>query len=82
MKQIRYSKQAAKALKAMQRDTASRILSAVNAYALGKAVDVKKMAGSSYFRIRSGKWRIVLDDQGLIVLIVKIGPRGDVYKGR
>lgn len=36
----------------------------------------------STWRIRVGDWRVIytIEDERLIVLVVKIGPRGDVYR--
>ncbi len=82
MKQVRYSKQAAKMLKAMQPDITLRIVNTIDTFARGKSVDIKKMTGTTYSRIRVGKWRIIIDEVDIVVLIVKIGSRGDIYKGR
>ena len=45
-------------------------------------LDVKKLAGEPYHRLRVGNWRIIFDrDDGVkIIAIEKIKPRGDVYK--
>lgn len=45
-------------------------------------LDTKPLAGQTGFRLRVGQFRIVYarhDDQ-LIIEIVKVRPRGDVYK--
>jgi mRNA interferase RelE/StbE len=36
-----------------------------------------------YYRIRVGDWRIIytIKDDVLIVIVVQLGPRGDVYEG-
>ena len=45
-------------------------------------LDVAKLAGREGFRLRIGDWRAVFTvDQGrLLVLVLDIGPRGDIYK--
>ena len=46
---------------------------------------VEKLSGSENFhRIREGDYRIIytIKDKDLIVLVVKIGHRKDVYRGR
>ena len=52
--------------------------------AMGKtgldANNVKALVGSPYIRLRVGDWRVVMDDQGAILEIVKIGPRGGIYE--
>lgn len=47
------------------------------------AAGVKKLAGHELYRLRSGSYRILyaIFDKRLIVLVVKIGHRRDVYRG-
>lgn len=43
----------------------------------------KKLAGvNSFYRIRTGDYRVIynIDDQVLLILVVKIGNRKDVYR--
>jgi mRNA interferase RelE/StbE len=45
-------------------------------------LDVDKLKGAPAYRLRIGQYRIVytrLDDQ-LIIEVIKIRPRGDIYK--
>ena len=45
--------------------------------------DIKKMSGyDDFFRLRIGSFRIIysIDNQNLIVEIIAIGNRGDIYK--
>ena len=43
-----------------------------------------KLSGLEYYRVRQGDYRIVyeIEDDMLIVIVVKIGHRRDVYRGR
>lgn len=45
-------------------------------------LDIKRLQGELYFRLRVGKWRIIYDrdDEIRIIAIEKIKPRGGVYK--
>ncbi len=45
-------------------------------------LDIKKLTGEPYYRLRVGDWRIIYDRQEelKIIAIEKIKPRGDVYK--
>jgi mRNA interferase RelE/StbE len=45
-------------------------------------LDVKKMEGEPYWRLRVGNWRVIFDrqDSVRIIAIEKIKPRGDAYK--
>jgi mRNA interferase RelE/StbE len=47
-----------------------------------KNLDIKRLEGEPYYRLRIGKWRIIFDRQDAIniIAIEKIKPRGDVYK--
>lgn len=80
MKKIAYSKDAAKALRKMQPKRAAAIVAKVEAFARGEAVDLKKLQGSEFYRIRVGQDRVIVDDQTMLVLVIKAGPRGDIYK--
>jgi mRNA interferase RelE/StbE len=45
--------------------------------------DAKKLAGDSdLYRVRVGDYRIIyeVEDRALLVLVVRIGTRGDVYR--
>ena len=44
---------------------------------------VKKLSGSDLHRVRVGDYRIVYEVKGavLLVLVVRIGTRGEVYRG-
>lgn len=45
-------------------------------------LDIKKLEGGPYYRMRVGNWRIIFDrqDEVRVITIEKIKPRGDVYK--
>ena len=80
MKKINYSKDAARALSRMQPKRADAILDKVEAYARGESVDIKKLKGSVFYRIRVGQDRVIIDDENNVVLVLKVGPRGDIYE--
>ena len=77
---IRFSKQAQKALERMDRTTKHRIRNGILAIPKG---DIKSMRGyPGTYRLRVGDWRILFSyPEENAVLIEKISPRGDVYKG-
>lgn len=80
MYDLAYSKQAVKAIGRMDRPTKQRIKSAVETLPQG---DVRPLKGSpGTFRLRVGDWRILFSYVGEdTILIEKIAPRGEVYKG-
>lgn len=45
-------------------------------------LDIKKLSGSPYYRLRVGDWRIIYDrdEQIKIISIESIKSRGEVYK--
>ncbi len=78
-------KQAEKKLKDLRKAERERI--ADKLYMLGlnpddSRLDVKKLTGEPYYRLRVGSWRVIYDrqDKIKIISIEKIKPRGDVYK--
>jgi len=78
-------KDAAKALKRLDRPTRYRIAESIRA--LGDnpddpALDIKALEGQGHFRLRVGSWRIIFDrqDSVRVIAILKIKPRGDAYK--
>jgi mRNA interferase RelE/StbE len=44
----------------------------------------EKLAGGEHYRVRQGNFRIVytIEDDRLVVWVVKVGNRRDVYRGR
>ncbi|MGW7461545.1 type II toxin-antitoxin system RelE family toxin [Streptomyces sp. NPDC054797] len=83
---FRFTTAAQRQLRAIDRPAAMRILAALTA--LGddpyrEDADIKKLTGpSGLYRLRVGSYRIayqVLDGE-LVVLVVKVGDRRDVYR--
>jgi len=78
-------KQAKKVLQSVAQPDRTRITEKI--VQLGKdpdspGLDIKKLQGESYFRLRVGSWRIIFDrdNEVKIISIEKIKPRGDAYK--
>jgi len=83
MLKITYTKQASKTLRTMQPKTAKRILTAIEKLADNPArtdLDVKALQGRDGYRLRVGDWRVIYSQDGLVLAIEKIAPRGKVYK--
>ena len=77
---IKYAKTAVKTIESIDKAMKQRLKKAIEDLPKG---DVKRLKGSdSLYRLRVGGWRIVfsIPDTNTI-LIEKIAPRGDVYKG-
>lgn len=84
MKQISYSREALKALIRMPANTAKLIRSKIEQYAADPASltnNVKALkGGEQLFRLRVGDWRVIFTEDGRIIEIIKIAPRGGAYE--
>jgi len=76
-REIIYSKQAIKFIRKQDKTTQIRLVTAINGLPRG---DVKKMQGEDGFRLRVGDFRVIYDEQGHILYIIRIGNRGEFYK--
>lgn len=82
MKQVIYKPAALKVLRRMPRNEAERIRAKVRQYAedpASQANNVKGLKGREGIRLRVGDWRVIMDDAGDVLDVLKIGPRGGVY---
>lgn len=82
MLEIVFKKQAQKELKRIQPKMRQRIFGAIKKLAENPArtdLDIKPLTGSDYYRMRVGEYRIIFDQDGCILDIVRIAPRGSVY---
>ncbi len=82
MLKIEIKKQASKELKRIQPKTRQRILDAIEKLAENPArtdLDIKPLTGSNYHRMRVGEYRVIFDQDGVILNIERIAPRGSVY---
>jgi mRNA interferase RelE/StbE len=83
---FRFTAAAQRQLRSIDQPTAMRILTALTR--LGddpsrEDADVKKLAGvENLFRLRVGNWRVAyqIDGGQLIILVVRIGNRREVYR--
>lgn len=80
-----YTRAARKTLSKLDADNRRRILKKLEALAedpFNAQLDVKRLAGTDGFRLRVGDWRVIYDrnEDELVVLVIKLGGRGDIYK--
>lgn len=84
MHKITFSKDADKTLRRMPRNLSLKIAQKIKQLADNpKAMrNVKKLTDHPGYRLRIGDWRIVytLNDKELLIHVVKIKSRGEVYK--
>jgi mRNA interferase RelE/StbE len=74
---------ARKDLRRIDPETRQRILRAIARLAVGAelAGDVKRLSGSSEYRLRVGDWRVRFErhDRELTIIVVRVLPRGRAY---
>lgn len=82
MKRVTYTKAARNVLVRMPRPNAERIEAKVEQYARDPASlanNVKMLKGDPFIRLRVGDWRVIMDDEGAVLSVLKVGPRGSIY---
>lgn len=84
--EIRYSEKAVKQIKRIykgNKKSASMILKTIESYSknLGGNFDVKVLKGKygEFKRLRTGKYRIIFDDEGSVMFIYEIKHRQEAY---
>jgi mRNA interferase RelE/StbE len=85
MLELRYTKPALKALRKAPQNVSRRIrreLEVISKDPSAYRGDWKPLTNSSFWRLRVGNWRAICEirEQELVLLVLKIGSRGDVYK--
>ncbi|UHA71952.1 type II toxin-antitoxin system RelE family toxin [Paenibacillus sp. 481] len=83
--EIKFYKEAIKNIRKLDKATRNRILDHLHILSenpRSPELDIKKMQGiENHFRLRVGSYRVVYSifkDQ-LIIVVIKVGSRGDVY---
>ena len=82
MKQISYTRAALKVLRRMPANTGLLIRAKIAAYAENpdaQANNITALKGRTGVRLRVGDWRVIMDDQGNVLAVLEIGPRGGIY---
>jgi mRNA interferase RelE/StbE len=81
--EIKYTKAAAKALARLSAKTAARIQGKIEQYAADPASlgnNVTKLQGREGYRLRVGDWRVIFEQDGAVLDVLQIGPRGRIYE--
>ncbi len=82
MKQVRYQRRAQRAMLKHAAD-ARRIMEKMLAYAAdprSQANNVKRLkGGKATFRLRVGDYRVVFVEEGDMIIVTDLGPRGSIY---
>ena len=80
---IVFKKSVAKDLKDLPKKDISRILKAIQSLADNpRPAQAKKLSAQERYRLRQGNYRILylIEDNVLVVTVVKVGNRRDVYR--
>lgn len=80
---VKIKKKAIKYLSSLRKNDSEKIIIAIEALSKNpKPIGHKKLSGVEAYRIRIGNYRVIYEIEGdaLLVYIVKVGSRGDVYK--
>lgn len=80
-----FKKSVAKDLRAFPKEDVKRIMQRVRALATDpRPPDCEKLSGQERYRIRQGAYRVIyeIEDARLLVLVVKVGNRKNVYQIR
>lgn len=80
-----FKQSVAKDLRSIPNEDVARILERVETLAADPhPAGSEKLSGQDRYRVRQGVYRIIyaVDNEEMIVLVVKIGHRRDVYKNR
>ncbi len=78
---IEFSRKAAKDYSRLPENYKSLVDMALRKISEGIPTDIKPVIGEKdTYRIRVGRYRILLTMIDNIILVTRIGPRGDVYK--
>lgn len=83
--QIQFTSRAARQLQKLPVNVAKTIRAKIGALANDPHVqnnNVTRLQGEPAYRLRVGAWRVIyeLHDATLVVLVMKVGSRGDIYR--
>lgn len=78
---IEFSQTAEKQLYKLEKPAQIRVVSALDRIRVRPYHFVKKLAGSQYFRLRVGDYRVILDirDDKLVIFVIELGHRRKIY---
>ena len=73
-----------KQFKKLEKNAQERIIKALERIRIRPDVHVKKLVGDPGYRLRVGEYRVIIDiyKDKLVILVIKIGHRKNIYKKR
>lgn len=82
--ELRFKRSVAKDLRGIPRDDVSRLLGRAELLRDNpRPPDSEKLSGHELYRVRQGSYRIVysIDDGAVVIEVIKIGHRREIYRG-
>jgi mRNA interferase RelE/StbE len=82
MYDVEFSQSAEKQFFKLEKAVQQRIIFALERIRIRPYPHVKKLVGSPYFRLRVGDYRVIMgiNENKLIILVLEIGHRKNIYK--
>lgn len=83
MYEVVISEKALKQLKKLEKDIQERIIHALERIRIRPEAYVIKLVGDQAYKLRVGDYRVLLDvdKNKLLILVIKVGHRKNIYKG-
>jgi mRNA interferase RelE/StbE len=80
--EILFTDTSLKQFKKLEKEVQERIIKALERIRIRPEIHVKKLVGDPGYRLRVGDYRVILDIEKdkLIILVIKIGHRKNIYK--
>lgn len=77
-----FSPPAQKQFDKLEKNVQERILSSLERIRIRPYAFVKKLSGSSYYRLRVGDYRVIIDikNEMLLIIVIEVGHRKSIYK--
>ena len=82
MYEIIFSNKAKKQLFKLEKNIQERIIAALERIRIRPESYITKLVGDPGFKLRVGDYRVIMDidNNNLLILVIKIGHRRDIYK--
>lgn len=82
MYDIAYAKSAARFLKKLPKQKQQHIISVIERARIRPEKHFERLIGEKTYKLRAGDYRIIADiqNQQLLILVIKIGHRKNIYK--
>jgi len=82
MYEIRYAQTAAKAITKLPKEIQKRILASLERARIRPEKYFERLVGEQAYKLRIGDYRVIADihDRELLILVIKVGHRRNIYK--